>query len=484
MEGETFKIAEAEEVVAEAEVTDLDVAMDTGGGEVTVVDEDVVMDLDVEEAMVEEEEEEEELHSEVAEAVRHRRFSREKNHSFTSHFIPAKTRTHHILYSPAGGVPAPDQTVTKTEDALLSGKGVDLSTLGLTEAFPRRPNYGTKGAEVVLWANYVAMTASPKLILYRYDISVSPAATGKKLTQIIRLVLGASELAAYQHDIVSDFKSTLISRQKFADVAITVPYRKEGEEEPLDNATKYNVKLQLTNTLATSELMSYLTSTDPSAQYDEKLPLIQAFNIFVNHYAKTSNNLATLGSAKVFSLGAEADTWDLGNCLTAMRGFFASVRAATARVLVNVNPTYAAFFQPGPLDQFIIQLGSFQNVYRQAAFINKLKVRTTHLKDKLDKQGKPIPRIKTIFGYATKNDGHGLEHPPRVKAFGSGPKDVEFWLGGSPQKGQSQSTSAPGGKKKGGKGGNPQNVAGSSAGQYISVYDFFVKSKWFMGLRQ
>lgn len=366
--------------------------------------------------------------------------------------------------------------MTKTEDALLSGKGVDLSTLGLTEAFPRRPNYGTKGAEVVLWANYVAMTASPKLILYRYDISVSPAATGKKLTQIIRLVLGASELAAYQHDIVSDFKSTLISRQKFADVAITVPYRKEGEEEPLDNATKYNVKLQLTNTLATSELMSYLTSTDPSAQYDEKLPLIQAFNIFVNHYAKTSNNLATLGSAKVFSLGAEADTWDLGNCLTAMRGFFASVRAATARVLVNVNPTYAAFFQPGPLDQFIIQLGSFQNVYRQAAFINKLKVRTTHLKDKLDKQGKPIPRIKTIFGYATKNDGHGLEHPPRVKAFGSGPKDVEFWLGGSPQKGQSQSTSAPGGKKKGGKGGNPQNVAGSSAGQYISVYDFFVKT--------
>lgn len=479
MEGETFKIAEAEEAEAEAEVTGMD------GDEGTVVAaEDAVMDLDVAEAMVEEEEE---LHSEVAEVVLRRRFSREKNPLSLTRLVSLQPKDtySHTLSSPAGGVPAPDKTVTNTENALLSGKGLDLSTLGLKEAFPRRPSYGTKGAEVVLWANYVAMTASPKLVLYRYDISVAPAATGKKLTQIIRLVLGASELAAYQHDIVSDFKSTLICRQKFADLTITVPYQKEGHEEPRENAPKYNVKLQLTNTLATSELISYLTSTDPSAQYDEKLPLIQAFNIFVNHYAKTSNNLTTIGSAKVFSLGADADTWDLGNCLTAMRGFFASVRAATARVLVNVNPTHAAFFQQGPLEQFITQLGSFQrNIYRQAAFINNLKVRTTHLKDKTDKQGKPIPRIKTIFGYATKNDGHGLEHPPRVKAFGSGPKDVEFWLEGSPQKGQSQSTPASDRKKKGGKGGGPQSAAGSFAGQYISVYDFFVRSKWFMALRQ
>ncbi|PTB42583.1 hypothetical protein M441DRAFT_26314 [Trichoderma asperellum CBS 433.97] len=435
----------------EVMVVDVDEAMDLDVEEVMMGFEEEAMDSGVVEVMVEEAEAEEELHFEVAEAVPRR--------------------------NPDGGVPAPDKIVAKTEDALLSGKGVDPSTLGLKEAFPRRPNYGTKGAEVVLWANYVALTASPKLVLYRYDVSVTPAATGGKLTQIIHLVLEASELAAYNHDIVSDFKSTLICRQKFADLTITVPYRKEGEEEPRANATKYNVKLQLTNTLATSELIGYLTSTNPSAQYEEKLPLIQAFNIFINHYAKSSNNLTAVGSSKTFALGADADTWDLGNCLTAMRGFFASVRAATARVLVNVNPTHAAFFQEGPLEQFVNRLGSFRrSAYEQQRFLKKIKVRTTHLKDKLDKQGRPIPRIKTIHGYATKNDGHGHEHPPRVKALGSGPKDVEFWLEAPPQKGQSQSTSASGGKKKGGKGGNPPSVAGSVAGQYISVYDFFVKT--------
>ncbi|KAL7919793.1 ribonuclease H-like domain-containing protein [Trichoderma austrokoningii] len=376
------------------------------------------------------------------------------------------------IFSPPSGVPVPDRTVTKTEDALLSNKGLNLSTLGLKDAFPRRPNYGTKGAEVVLWANYAAMTASPKLVLYRYDISVAPSSSGRKLSQIIRLVLGAPELASYQHDIVSDFKSTLISRQKFADLAIVVPYRAEGQEEARDNAPVYKVNLQLTGSLATSELMNYLTSTDPSAQYEEKPHLIQAFNIFFNHYARTSSKVATVGSAKVFSVSADPESsMDLGNCLTVMRGFFASVRAATARVLVNVNPTYAAFFQEGPLDQFIVKLGGFhKNVYRQANFLNRLKVRTTHLKDKLDKRGKPIPRIKTIFGYATKADGQGLEHPPRVPAFASGPKEVEFWLEATPQKGQSGSASAPARNKKGG---NSQSVA---AGQYISVYDFFVRT--------
>ncbi|RFU76037.1 hypothetical protein TARUN_6198, partial [Trichoderma arundinaceum] len=371
---------------------------------------------------------------------------------------------------PSGGVPNPDKTVTKIEDALQAGKGIDLSTLGLKEAFPRRPGYGTKGTEVILWANYVALTASPKLVLYRYDIGVTPAATGRKLTQIIHLLLEATELAPYKHDIVSDFKSTLVCRQKFGDQTIPVSYRSEGQE-PCDGDPQYQIRLQLTNTLAASALIEYLTSTSPSAQYDDKLPLLQALNIFLNNYAKSSGNLAAVGSSKVFPLGEQSDTWDLGNCLVAIRGFFASVRAATARVLVNINPTHGAFFLEGPLDQFYVRLSGFQrNTFRQQAFLNRIRVRTTHLKAKVDKQGKAIPRIKTIFGFATGSDGNGLAHPPRVKAFGCGPKDVEFWLDVSPQKGQSQPSSTSVKKKKGGKA-----ATASTSGQYISVYDFFVK---------
>ena len=51
-----------------------------------------------------------------------------------------------------------------------------------------------QGATVTLWANYVQIIAAPDLALYRYALSVSPNATGRKLTQIIRLLLEAPEL--------------------------------------------------------------------------------------------------------------------------------------------------------------------------------------------------------------------------------------------------------------------------------------------------
>lgn len=86
---------------------------------------------------------------------------------------------------------------------------------------------------VTLWANYVQIIAAPELTLYRYAFSVSPNATGRKLTQIIRLLLKAPELAELQQDMVSDFKSTCVSRQRPPQDDITIPitYVAEGENE-------------------------------------------------------------------------------------------------------------------------------------------------------------------------------------------------------------------------------------------------------------
>ncbi|KAH7115390.1 RNA interference and gene silencing protein [Dactylonectria estremocensis] len=308
--------------------------------------------------------------------------------------------------SPAGVEP-PDLAITKIEDALQASEAsIDLSKLSLQGAFPNRPRYGTKGTSVTLWANYVVLTASSELVLHRYDISVTPAAVGKKLTQITRLLLETPELAPY--------------------------YRAEGEEEARPGATQYKVQLLLTNRLAAAELTEYLTSTDLSARFDEKLPMIQAFNIFLNHYAKSSGNLATIDSSKSFSLSQQSHTSNLSHCLMAVRGFFTSVRAATARVLVNINVSYGAFYQEGPLDQFILRFGDQKGLFKLEAYLKRLRIRTTHLTEKKNNKGEAIPRIKTIIGLAGKNDGHGLAHPPKVGAFGAGPKDVEFWLDASP----------------------------------------------------
>lgn len=82
----------------------------------------------------------------------------------------------------------------------------------------------------------------------------------------------------------------------------------------------------------------------------------EALNIFLKHYAKSANNLATLGANKTFSIGG-GESADLGSGLTALRGFFTSVRAATNRILVNINVSHGAFYQEGQLTRLMQAFG-------------------------------------------------------------------------------------------------------------------------------
>lgn len=358
-----------------------------------------------------------------------------------------------------------------------------MGSLRLDEGFPRRPGYGTRGQKVVLWANYFELIPAPDMVLYRYHVAVQPSAVGKKLSQIIRLLLESPELAEFREDIVTDSKSTIISRRRLttAPMESAINYRAEGEDEPRANAPTYRLRVDETGTLTISQLTEFLTSTGGGSAYADKLPALQALNIFLSHYARSSPAVATIGSSKSFLLDQSAPKWDLGAGLTAIRGFFSSVRVATCRILVNVNVSHAAFYDAVRLDQLIQKYGSThgQNRFKLESFLKRVRVRVTHLADKKNKAGEAIPRVRTIFGLPNRNDGHGLDHPPRVQ--GVGPKDVEFYLndvsGTSSSAPVGQAASTPGSKKKGkGKKGGASSdapVQSSSQGRYISVYDFF-----------
>ncbi|RYP16592.1 hypothetical protein DL765_005053 [Monosporascus sp. GIB2] len=365
--------------------------------------------------------------------------------------------------------PQPDPNVTKIENATQNSLASQLDKLSLKPIFPQRPAYGTDGRPVVLWANYVELVTNKELVLYSYAIEVKPEAVGKKLVRIVGLLLEEPDLAALRDGIVTDFKSTLLSRKRLPqdEKKWDITYRAEGEDVPTQRATRYDVRLKYTNTLSVSNLLEYLTSsTLPIGHYD-KQPIVQALNIFFNHYSKTHPRLATIGASRNFPLDPRQGGYaDLGSGLQAIRGFFASVRAATARILVNVNVSYGAFYKPGPLVTVIREYGT-HNKYKLEKFLKRLKVSPRHIERKKNKTGEVILRKKTIFGLAFKRDGANLDHPPRVSEFGAGPRGVEFWL-------DQQKTPAPG-KGKGAKGGKQAKPAGQSStgGRYISVYDFF-----------
>jgi len=230
-------------------------------------------------------------------------------------------------------------------------------------------------------------------------------------------------------------------------------------------------------------LINYLTSTNLGQSYGDKQELTQALNIFLNHYAKSTSNMAPIGSTKSFSLNQQAARGDLGSGLEVIRGFFSSVRLATCRILVNVNVSHGAFYHAGPLQALMNSYG-VRNTVALEKFLKLLRVQTTHLPVKLNKANEVIPRVKTIFGLVRKDDGHRMAHPPRIRQHGAGSKDVEFWLDGEASSPGAPMAEAKGGTKGKGKGkgkgkskgkgeAQPESSSASSSGKYISVCDFF-----------
>lgn len=339
--------------------------------------------------------------------------------------------------------------------------------------YPERPGYGNLGQQVSLYANYFQLQ-SPGKELFRYSLDVSGdrKPTGKKLRQIIRLLLDEHFLQ-YQNSVTTDYKSNLISRVELPEGQYDVRYRDEHEDDYPEQPIVYRLRCQFTGRLNPSDLVDYLTSTNASAIFQSsQAEILQAMNIVLGHEPKSDQSIASVGANRHFSLHPDlTERYDLGAGLEVLRGFFVSVRAATARLLVNVQVKYAACYQEGPLGNIISEYQrNSRDVYRLDAFVKRLRVRVTHIVRKSSK-GRVIPRMKTIAGLASTADGRSLPHPPKVPRHGAGPKDVEFFLE-SP--GQSQPSSSKKGKKA-----SKSKAGPSPAGQYISVADFFRRGKCF-----
>ena len=351
---------------------------------------------------------------------------------------------------------------------------------------PPRPGYGTRGRPVLLWANYFELNSPGGLLLHRYSIEILPeqgrVPTGKKAKRIVQLLL-EENFSQVQRRIATDYKSNLICSTELDinDGHFSVRYRAEGEDVPDARAPTYRIRIHETGTLRVAELMDHLTSTSASALFGSKDEILQALNIVMGHHPKTDEAIFSVGANKHFEVNAaRSEKMDLGAGLTAIRGFFFSVRAATARMLVNVHVKHTTCYNDGPLgllmNSYTASNGS--NMVKLQHFLKKVRVQVTHI-IRRNSRGVSIPRIKTISALAVPGDGQGSEHPPIVPRLSAGAKEVKFYLANNPpQSGSgSQGPAESGGKKKGKK---PAKSGPEPPAQgYISVFDFFKRSKYF-----
>lgn len=251
------------------------------------------------------------------------------------------------------------------------------------------------GTKIVLRVNWFHMLPKPTQALYRYSIEIQPEETiRRKQRQIFALLLEESTFAPVRDSVATDYRSNLVSAKDIdlgptGRKVVRLTYR-ESDGEVLPNATTYTIKIQKSRTITLSELMDYLSSTSADAHYEGHEEAVQALNIVMARKPSMTPDVVAVGQNKWYPLQAVLS--DLGGGLIALKGYYASVRTATLRMMVNLNVCTGAFYKPGSL---LDRMREFRDMDRNedalVKFLQKLRVETNYLKKK---------RVKTICGLA------------------------------------------------------------------------------------
>lgn len=334
-----------------------------------------------------------------------------------------------IVYRPPGAavVPVPNPEVTKAEN-----KNVLAKIKRPDHEFPLRPGYGTKGKPTVLYTNYFAIEVADNAPTgYRYAVSVTGELSKPKRRLLMQLVLARVKAMLPNAKAASNFADTIITTQKL-DLGLSGEWLDEidvakpesgllpaadasdsGQQQARARRLK-QFRVILNGTFSLADLVDYARAPATSPNFVIKEDLVQVFNIMIGTAPNETPSVYKVGSENKFYLHGSplADTFNLGGGLEGVRGYYASVRVATARILVNLNVTSGAFYKPLPLKTLVVEVcgNPAQNTAKMLEYVRMLKVETNYMFARDDK-GNPkkvngkvltIRKKKTIVGLAPK----------------------------------------------------------------------------------
>ncbi len=380
------------------------------------------------------------------------------------------------LYSGSQGrIPEPEKKITELEDAWIKQHGVqgggsqlaskmaNLSVIDTADTFfPTRPQFGTGGTPIVLWANYFKMNTTVKS-LFKYDLRVTAKkltkadeealekqskgkarpnqpqegqqsdnkeAKGKKLTKVIELALEKLKPAL----LATEYKQQLITKEKLplpADRFLQIDL-----VEPGRNPETWFVRFDGPSSIDVSGLMGYLQTledTGNDAVFPKYPDEIDALGVVLGHTPRSNPNTAAVGRSRFFAVDPtrkdQAPNVPPLSLIEILRGYVQSVRPTTGRLLLNVNTTHGVFRKEFPLAQLFEKF--------KTDTLDKLPSATPQIKGRLenqlltlnrflsrsrircripgDKRGEFVTTERTMAGLAFNRDGRREDQPPQFR---------------------------------------------------------------------
>ncbi|KAK1719176.1 piwi domain-containing protein [Colletotrichum lupini] len=365
-------------------------------------------------------------------------------------------------------IPQPDRGTIELENRIIKAHQSQdaqlfkkMSSMTLTEVnsaalMPRRPAYGTKGKKVILWANYFHLTVNPDAV-WRYNLEVrkgetkekesTPKGKGKgkekaqpggggsssggggsdgppssiparKLKIILQAALEELKNLEPNAILATEFKSQLISLKKLK-LAVN-PIKVILRQENSDRSESYLVKIVGETAAPLKEMKEYLQTmidkSDPDeANFPRFAASVDALGVILGYTARKNDQVTAIGKGRFFPWGQGSTSHQLGqqDPLTAIRGYFQSVKLGTGSMLLNVNVTHGVFKMPVSIRDLCLwsQVDVFQrspadatrNITRLRALSKFLARTRVEIKFK-DAKGQEITRKKTVLGLAYRGD--------------------------------------------------------------------------------
>ncbi|KAJ0167680.1 Protein argonaute-3 [Colletotrichum tanaceti] len=404
-------------------------------------------------------------------------------------------------------IPQPDIGITELENQIIrSHQAKDaslvkkMSNMKITEAnaaalMPRRPAYGTLGNKVLLWANYFRLTVNPTVI-YRYNLEVrkgeskekEPASTDKvkgkakekvqdgggdgspatiparKLKIILQNALEELRKLEPGAIVATEFKSQLVSLKKLK-LAIN-PIQVVFKQESSNRQETYSVKIVGETEAPLADMKEYLkTMIDKSDPDEVNFPRfatsVDALGVILGYTPRASEQVTAIGKGRFFPWGSGVASAPLGynDPLTAIRGYFQSVKLGTGRLLLNINVTHGVFKTPVNLRELchwfnVINVFGEGNAAKAKAArmrlrtLSKFLARTRVAVQFRDSNNKEITGKKTILGLADRFEvsqsvlGRDVLFRPDFNH--GGPQEVKFNLQPPEGKGKVMNNKEPG----------------------------------------
>lgn len=243
----------------------------------------------------------------------------------------------------------------KREDDLVKAMKARALKTKVEPLLPRRPGYGTVGKEVMVRANYFRIQL-PQGSLFLYDAEVQPEVKNKKkLKRLFQILEKHPDFQKIAKTLATDYSKLVVSTTPLKEstpttsagrsedrLEFSVLYTVVDGEVPRDeDKARHKFKISRVTEIHRSDIDDYLTGRNPEYNLGQA---VQAMNIILSKYPHKSRSLVPVGRNKFFVIDENSPSYSLGRGLTALKGYFTSVRPTVGHMLLNVNVCTTAFY--------------------------------------------------------------------------------------------------------------------------------------------